>query len=225
MENFFRSSIRRYYDIELPEKPPPEARWPLLLALHGYEGNKDSMMRVAKGIGEGRMVVISLQGPNQFFRRFGKRPRDYRVGFGWGTTYKPADSIELHHRDLEAAIKLAVRKYHANRDRVFLLGFSQACSFNYRYVFTHTEAIRGVVAVCGGVPFDWADNPHYQPAATHVLHIAATKDQWYTRERNLEFRRQLAQRAAHLDFRFYDSAHKFPPRAIPHIRRWIKQRV
>jgi len=225
METFVRSTIRRYYDVELPDRKAHRGRWPLLVAMHGYEGNKDSMMRVARHIGEEKMVVISLQGPYQFFRRFGRNPRNYRVGFGWGTTYRMEDSVELHHRDLEAMIKLAVRKYHADVERVFLLAFSQACAYNYRYVFTHPGAIRGVIAVCGGVPFDWTVNPHYRPTTTSVLHIAATEDQWYSRKRNLEFRLQLAQRAANLDFRFYNSPHRFPRRSIPHIRRWIEKRL
>jgi predicted esterase len=122
-------------------------------------------------------------------------------------------------------IELAVRKYHADRARIFLLAFSQPCSLNYRYIFTHPDAIRGAIAVCGGVPFDWAENPHYRPAATHVLHIAATQDQWYTREKNLDIRRQLAQRSSNLDFRFYNSPHKFPRNSLPHIRKWIEKRA
>jgi predicted esterase len=171
------------------------------------------------------MVVISLQGPYQFFRRLVRNPQNLRVVFGWGTTYKMADSINLHHRDLETIIQHAVRKYHADPKQVFLLAFSQACSLNYRYVFTHPQAIRGAVAVCGGVPGDWKENPHYRPAATHVLHIAARQDEWYSREKNLELRKQLGQRAATLDFRFYNSTHKFPRQSLPHIRRWIEKHL
>jgi predicted esterase len=183
------------------------------------------MMHVARHIADGKMVVISLQGPYQFFRRFGRNPKNFRVGFGWSTPYKMEDSTHLHHQDLETIIQHAVRKYHADPQRVFLLAFSQACSLNYRYVFTHPRAIRGAVSVCGGVPGDWLENPHYRPAATHVLHIAARQDEWYSREKNLEFRRHLAQRAATLDFRFYDSPHKFPRSSIPHIRRWIEKHL
>lgn len=221
MEQFFRTAIRRYFEVELPRNHARRKHWPLLLALHGYEGNKDSMMRLARRIADGSMVVISLQGPYQFFRRFGRNPKNFRVGFGWATTYHMEDSIDLHHRDLETIIQLAVRKYHADSQRVFLLAFSQASALNYRYVFTHQQAIRGVISVCGGVPNDWDENPHYRPSATHVLHIAARHDIWYSREKNLEIRRQLGQRASTLDFRFYDYPHKFPPRSIPHIRRWI----
>jgi predicted esterase len=225
MEKSFRASVPRYYELELPRDHARRKRWPLLVALHGYEGNKDSMMRVAQKIAAGKMVVVSLQGLHQFFRRFGRNPKNYRVGFGWGTTYKKEDSIRLYQTDLESVIRLGVRKYRADPRRIFLLGFSQACAFNYRYVFTHPGAIRGAVSVCGGVPFDWNENADYRPAATRVLHIAARQDEWYSQEKNLEVRRKLRQRAGHLDFRFYNTTHRFPPGSIPHIRRWIQRNL
>jgi len=187
------------------------------------------MMRLARRIADGKMVVISLQGPYRFFIQHGTndqtQPKIYRVGFGWGTSYKMEESVEIHHQNLRALIDLAARKCHGDRSQVFLLGFSQACSYNYRFVFTHPRAVRGAIGVCGGVPNDWNDNPDYRPAQTDVLHIAATHDEWYSREKNLEFRRQLGQRARSLDFRFYQSPHKFPRAAIPHIRKWIGDRI
>jgi len=234
MEEFFTSPIRRYFDVELPRQSRGKKRWPLLIALHGYAGDKSSMLRLAKRIANGQMVVISLQGPNQFVlrgpfprgaRRGRRRAKDFRVGFGWGSTYKAAESHALHQLDLQTLIDLAVRRYHGDRRRVFLLGFSQACAYNYRFVFTHPSAVRGAIAVCGGVPGDWNENLRFKPALTHVLHIAATRDVWYSREKNLLFRRQLPRRAASLDFRFYDSTHKFPRAAIPHIRHWIQQHI
>lgn len=225
MEKFLTSPIRRYYEVELPHTHNPRRRWPLLIALHGYEGNKDSMMRLARRIADGKMVVISLQAPYQFFLRDGDDPKSYRVGFGWGTTYKMEESVDLHHSNIRALIDLAVRKYRAARSHVFLLAFSQACSYNYRFVFTYPARVRGVIAVCGGVPNDWNKNPNYRLSRTHVLHIAALHDRWYSRERNLEFRRELAQRAASLDFRFYNSPHRFPRAAISHIRKWIERHL
>jgi len=229
MEQFLANQIRSYYELELPRARRSRRRWPLLIALHGYQGDKDSMMRVARRVAGGNMVVISLQGPHQFFIHHGTNdltdPKTYRVGFGWGTSYKMEESVSLHHHNLRSLIDLAASKHRAARSQVFLLAFSQPCAYNYRFVFTHPRAIRGVIGVCGGVPNDWNENPHYRPARTHVLHIAATEDEWYSREKNLEFRRKLAQRAGSLDFRFYQSPHKFPRAAIPHIRRWIEKHL
>lgn len=229
MEQFILSAIRRYYEVELPEAHASRRRWPLLIALHGYMGDKSSMMRVARRIAGSRMVVIALQGPNQFFLDFSSDAPDARqtprVGFGWGTTYKMEESIELHHHDLRTLIDLAAARYRAARSRVFLLAFSQACSLNYRFLLTHPRLIRGAIAVCGGIPGDWEENPRYRPSRTHVLHIAATQDQWYSRQKNLEMKRKLARRAASLDFRFYQSAHEFPRTSIPHIRKWIEKHL
>lgn len=224
MEQFFTSRIRRYFDLELPRLRGSKKRWPLLVALHGYEGTKESMMGLARRISSGKMVVLALQGPNQFFRRTSKaEPTKFPVVFGWGTNYRTQDSIGLHHRDLRVLIRLAIEKYRADPARVFLLGFSQTCSYNYRFAFTYPHRVRGVIAVCGGVPGDWNENRRYQPGRVHVLHIAALHDQWYKRVKNLEIGRQLARRAASLDFRFYNSTHRFPRAAIPHIRQWIKK--
>lgn len=232
MEHFLVNQVRSYYEVELPASTHLDRdsmRRPLLIALHGYKGDKDSMMRVARRIANRKMVVISLQGPYRFFVRHGTndltQAEKYRVGFGWGTSYRMEESVELHHQNLRALIDLAVNDCRAARSQVFLLAFSQACSYNYRFVFTHPRAIRGVIGVCGGVPIDWGENPHYRPAQTDVLHIAATDDEWYSREKNLEFRRQLAQRARSLDFRFYRSPHRFPRAAMPHIRRWIEKQL
>jgi len=226
MEKFITSVIRRYYEVEVPEgRPLPKKRWPLLAALHGYQGEKESMMRVARRIAAGNMVVMSLQGPNQFFVNYEDDPKNYRVRFGWGTTWKTEESIEVHHANIRALIDLAVENHRAARSQVFLLAFSQSCAYNYRFVFTHPRVVRGAIAVCGGVPSDWNDNPRYRPARTDVLHIAATRDRWYSRAKNLEFRQKLAQRAASVDFRFYNSPHKFPRASIPHIRKWIERRL
>lgn len=222
MEHSLTARIRCYYDVEPPRHHGRRKRWPLLIALHGFQGNKDSMLRLARRIAPAGMGVISLQGPYQFFFRLDKKQSRYNVGFGWGTSYKPEESVALHDRNLLELLARATRHHGADPERVFLMGFSQACSFNYRFVFSHPHKIRGVIAVCGGVPQDWNANRRYQPSATHVLHIAATRDEWYSRARNLEFRRQLAERAASLDFRFYQTTHRFPRTSIPHIRRWIE---
>src|SRR5690348_2383145 len=229
MEQYLTSPIRCYFEVELPQHRKAQKRLPLLIALHGYQGDKDSMMRVARRIANGNMVVISLQGPNQFFSRYGTDgmidPKTFKVGFGWGTTYKMEESVALHHRNLRLLIDLAVRKYRVARSRVFLLAFSQACAYNYRFVFSHPTSVRGCIGVCGGIPGDWHENPEYQTARTSVLHIAATDDNWYSREKNLDIRRKLAGRAGSFDLRFYKSPHRFPRSAIPHIRKWIEKHL
>jgi phospholipase/carboxylesterase len=225
MEAYLSARLRCYYDLEEPRSRRGKQKWPLLIALHGFQGNKDSMMRLARRIADGQMVVVSLQAPYQFWFKTGQGTWDLKAGFGWGTNFRPEESIRLHHQNVLRLIARAAKDHHADPQRVFLLGFSQACSFNYRLVFTYPGKIRGVIAVCGGLPKDWTESRRYRRSEAHVLHIAASDDEWYSPQQNLEFRRQLAERAASVDFRTYKTSHRFPRQAIPHIRRWIAQHL
>ena len=56
-------------------------------------------------------------------------------------------------------------------DRTLLFGFSQPVGLNYRFVATYPGWVRGVVAICGGVPRDWEES-HYQPMDAAILHIS-----------------------------------------------------
>ncbi len=236
MEQTLTSPLTCYYDVEPPAHPARRKKWPALIGTHGYEGNKESMMRLVLRITAGKMIAASLQGPYQFWlpdrekgdageatALAGGVAAGRRVGFGWGTNYRGLDSVAFHHHAMRQLIATLVCDHRADPERVFLVAFSQSCSYNYRFAFTHPGMVRGVVAVCGGIPGDWKENPAYQKGAAHVLHIAATEDHWYSREKNQQFRADLPLRAASADFRFYRSPHRFPRTAIPHIRRWIEK--
>ena len=62
------------------------------------------------------------------------------------------ESVELHHSTIRELIKLAREKYHADPRRVFLLAFSQACAYNYRFVFTIRA--KSVEPLASGKPVD-----------------------------------------------------------------------
>jgi predicted esterase len=225
MEGVLITPLKVWYDLELPPGHSRRKRWPLLIGTHGYEGNKESMMKLVTAVAGGRMIAASLQGPYQFFLGRDGNAQSARVGFGWGTSYRGLDSVALHHHAMNALIETAVEAHRADPARVFLMAFSQSCSYNYRFAFSHPAKVRGVIAVCGGIPGDWKENPRYHCRAAHVLHIAASDDRWYSRERNEQFRRDLPLRAASVDFRVYQGPHKFPRAAVPHIRRWIEDKL
>ena len=221
------SPLTFYYDLELPpgraKRPSNKKTWPVVIGTHGYQGNKESMMRLVTRITQDDMIAVSLQGPYQFWIGGSAAP-DRRVGFGWGTSYGGLTSVELHHHAMNQLIQTLVRDHRADPQRVFLVAFSQSCSFNYRFAFTHAGMVRGTVAVCGGVPSDWKSNDKYIKDASHVMHIAATDDQWYSPERNEKYRQDLPFLAASTDFRIYKSPHRFPRAALLPIRRWIKSK-
>jgi len=223
VERAVKQTINLYYDLYVPDVSSERPR-PLLIAFHGYEGNKSSMMSLAKKISATDLVIASVQGPNAFFVRPEDEPNKPRIGFGWMMQYKAAETIALHHQTLLTVIEQAASELEIDRSSVFLLAFSQSVSLNYRFAFTHPGIIRGVIAVCGGIPGDWSEDK-YQKSDTDVLIIAGETDEFYPLERTRTFMDAIGARASSAEFKSYPVGHVFPREALPMIDEWIKLRL
>jgi len=222
-EKSTEQQIKLYYDLHVPDGMAPQSR-PLLIALHGYEGNKESMMSLAQKINSTDLIIASLQGPNAFFVRSEDEPRKPKIGFGWMMQYRAEETIRLHHQTVESIIEESAATRYVDRRAIFLLAFSQSVSLNYRYAFTHPGKIRGVIAVCGGIPGDW-EHEKYRDSETDVLIIAGETDEFYPLERTRTFKDAIANRARSVEFRGFPVGHVFPRESLPLINEWIRARV
>ncbi|HKP13734.1 MAG TPA: hypothetical protein VJZ91_16555 [Blastocatellia bacterium] len=222
IEKATEQRIRLYYDLYAPDQGGATPR-PLVIALHGYEGNKESMLALMRKVNDGDFIIASVQGPNGFFVR-GDDERQQKIGFGWMMQFKAEETIRLHHQTLLSVIENTAADYAVNRRAIFLVAFSQSVSLNYRFAFTHPNVIRGVVAVCGGIPGDW-DADKYQPSDTDALIIAGETDPFYPISRVRTFEGAIARRARSVTFKSYDLGHVFPRESLPFINQWILERV
>lgn len=216
--------VNLHYDLYIPAAAEKKSL-PLLIALHGYEGNKESMMALAQRINRDDFLIASVQGPNGFFVRDEREQGRPRIGFGWMMMYKADETIDLHHRVIRAVIEETAAAYAVNREQIFLLAFSQSVSLNYRFAFTHPKQIRGVVAVCGGIPGDWDEEGKYQQSDTEVLIIAGDTDEFYPLERTRTFKEAIARRAAAVEFRNFPTGHVFMRESLPLINDWLLARI
>jgi predicted esterase len=225
LEKETEQRINLYYDLYVPGGAGQNM--PLLICLHGYEGNKESMMAKAKSINSRDFVIASVQAPNSFFVRNGEDANRPRIGFGWMMQYKAAETIELHHHTLESIIQATHAEYGVDLGRIFPLAFSQSVSLNYRFAFTNPNVVRGVIGVCGGIPGDWNDDDKnkYHPSRTDALIVAGQEDEFYEIERVKTFKDALARRARHVDFYSFPVGHSFPNDAIPLINGWLLFRI
>jgi predicted esterase len=144
-------------------------------------------------------------------------------GFGWLTNFKPEESVALHHRLVRQIIETLNGSGEVDANRIFLLGFSQASGVNFRFAFTHNDLIRGVVAICGGIPGDWQSEGKYQSGKIDVLYIGAERDGFYTPERIRENAEALRKRARSVELRFFDADHEVPRDSYPVIDNWLAQ--
>lgn len=211
-----------FYSVR-PARPRGRGRHPALIALHGYGGTREGLMAFAAGLAGEGFAVAALQGTHQHQtpHRGGRMP----VGYGWGTQRESETNQALHHAFVRGVIQDLVRTCRADPARIFLFGFSQAVGLNYRFVFTYPGRVRGVVAVCGGIPGDWEANPRYRPSATDILHVSGTKDPHYPLARVRTYKAALEKRARSVEHLFYPVGHRMPRRAIPTIRRWLLARA
>lgn len=222
-ERYTQQRINLYYDLYVPDGAGARPR-PLVIAFHGYEGNKESMMALMRRMNSEDLIIASVQGPNSFFIREGTEPDKPRIGFGWMMQYKAEETMRLHHETLKAVINATEAEHSVDRRAIFLVAFSQSVSLNYRFTFTHPGVVRGVIAVCGGIPGDW-DQDKYQQSETDVLIVAGETDEFYPIERTRTFREAIARRARSVEFRSFPVGHVFAREALPVISEWISARV
>jgi predicted esterase len=220
-ERSMDARMKLYYDLRAPVRVPA----PMLVALHGYGSSKAWMIREAARHAPEGFAVAALQGPHQHL----KEPREpggpLRYGFGWLTNFKPDESIALHHRALLDLVDALVSEGVARSDAIFLLGFSQSCALNYRFAFTHTNVLRGVIGICGGLPGDWETNNSYSETPASVLHLSCTRDEFYTPERVAPYGEKLRARARDVEMRAYDAGHEFVPAMRDDVRAWLAARA
>ncbi|HKB72051.1 MAG TPA: hypothetical protein VKH46_14480 [Thermoanaerobaculia bacterium] len=198
---------------------------PLVIALHGYGGNKRSMARLVEPALPEGFALASLQGTHPHLVRPEDRSKPLGVGFGWVSNWKPEESIALHHSALDAILRRLTRERRVDPAAVFLLGFSQSVALNFRYAFTYPGKVRGVVAVAGGIPGDWSTSPKYRDAAVDVLYLAGREDAYYPPAKIEENARALETRGARVEVAIRERGHDFPPDAASSIREWLALRA
>lgn len=215
------AQLNLYYDLRTPAQTPA----PLLIALHGYGASKRQMMRESQLIAPEGFAIASLQGFHQHMREPKEPGGPMRFGFGWLTNFRPEESVAIHHQALLDLIDRLVIEEVADPERIFLLGFSQSCALNYRFAFTHTHMLHGVVGICGGIPGDWSSNPQYGPTKADVFHLTGTKDEFYTPERVKNYEEQLRQRATSVTFKYYDAGHEMIQPMRDDVKQWLSERI
>jgi predicted esterase len=220
-EHTMPASVKLYYDLHAP-LPGPR---PLLIALHGYGGNKRQMMREAMDIAPDEFAVLSLQGFHQHLKEPREKGGPLRFGFGWLTNFHPEESIELHHKAIRGLISELIEKKVAEPARIFLLGFSQSCALNFRFAFTFPDLLRGVIGICGGIPGDWATNPVYKNTDASVLFLHGTRDEFYPQEKIKDFQLMLAIRSKMVQTLSYDAGHEITPPMRVDMKRWLSRRA
>ena len=144
------------------------------------------------------------------------------MGYGWITNRSPAESIRLHRDMVLHVLDEAGRRFGIPPDRRLLAGFSQAVALNYRLAGTCPDTVRGVIAICGGLPSDW-DEGVYQTVSAAVVHIARRQDEYYPSSVTEHYLERLRRRAADVEFHLIDGGHQIPSDSNRLLAPWLQR--
>jgi predicted esterase len=215
-ERTFTAHLSCRYLLHLPEKV--DARTVLVAALHGFSGNAEDMLGLTLRMAGPHHAIAAIEGPYGFF----VSSEANRVGYGWITNRRAAESIRLHHEMVLHVLEEGGRECSIPAERRILLGFSQPVSINYRFAEAYPDSVRGVVGICGGLPGDW-DDQHPGRIGAAVLHIARREDEFYPAERTEQYAPRLRLRCDDVEFHLLDGTHRFPSRSGPVWDTWLNR--
>ena len=213
-ERTFSACLECRYLLHIPDAV--DSRTLLVVTLHGFGQNPETMLYLTGRMFGPQHVIASLQGPNQFF--LGASTRE--VGYGWNTNRRAAAAIRLHHDMVQHVLDEAGVECGIDGSRRILAGFSQPVSLNYRFAATFPGAVRGVVAVCGGLPGDW-ETAAYQPVTAAVLHIARREDEYYPPAVTETYADRLRLRVSDAEFHLIEGGHRMPSAGRAIIENWL----
>lgn len=214
LDRSFQARLDCHYLIQVPGQV--NERTPLVVTLHGFGGNPEDMLKLTDRLFETPPVIAALQGPYQFFLPSGVR----EVGYGWITGRRPSESIRLHRDMVQHVLEEAGGEFGIPSGRRLLAGFSQAVALNYRFAAACPDAIRGVIAVCGGLPSGWDDLTD-QPIDASVLHIAARQDEYYPPSVTEFYPDRLRRHVADVEFHLIDGGHRMPASGRAMVTEWL----
>lgn len=192
------------------------SRPPILFMLHGYGSNAEDLFDLAPELPP-ELLVVSLQAPITLFPgQYAWFPLDWSSGRPVATPVEVQQAQDFVLRELEAVIASA----EIDRDRVFVLGFSQGAILALSLATRSSLGLAGIVALSGRFPHEVvADVPDLSGARIFLGHGQA--DPVIPIHHARDAARVLHDARCDLDYQEYVHGHGITPGETADIVHWL----
>jgi phospholipase/carboxylesterase len=200
-----------------PEPPP------MLVLLHGYGANEDDLFSLAPYLDD-RFLILGVRAPV----RLG--PMSYawfNLGFTpEGVVVKP-EEIETARLTLHRFLGEAVMHYGADRNGVYLMGFSQGAMMSLAVALTFPGSAAGVAAMSGRLLPQTVQQITDSDALIGLPIFVAhgTRDPLLPIGHGRDIRTRLEALPVDLSYQEYDIAHEVSPEELHDVARWLSRQL
>jgi phospholipase/carboxylesterase len=218
-----RKPLSLEHRLRHPDDPSAGAPPPLLVLLHGIGSNELAMASLA-GSFDGRFIVVSPRAPITL------EP----FAFAWFhmtfTDERPIvdlEEVEASRVRLVRFLDEAVAAYGADRDRVFLVGFSQGCVPALATLLEDPELVAGVVCMSGFLPPDLLGRrvPAARLRDKPALVIHGRSDATLVPKLGRETYEALRSCSVAAEFMAVDMGHTTTPESLAAVSEWLSRRI
>jgi phospholipase/carboxylesterase len=202
----------------LPTGYEPNYPYPLLVFLHGNEGNEEQILRLAPRLSRRNYVCIGLRGPQPLGTR-----ADGRLGYGWGSDSRIHSFIEDY---VIRSVEHTRRNYHIHSERIYLAGIAEGATVAYRLGLLFPERFAGVISLNGLMPRQ--DRPLFRLPQLRELSVFighGIANVFMPLSSAREDRRLLYTAGLNVRMHTYPTTHRLHSDMLRDIDRWIMERV
>jgi phospholipase/carboxylesterase len=194
----------------------------LLLMLHGYGSNEDDLFSFASELDE-NLLIISTRAPLAL--DFG--------GFAWYSIHFTAgqdkfsdipEAIQARDQISEFIDQLDA-KYHFDKDKSMLMGFSQGAILSYAVALSYPDKIKNIIAMSGyalpeiiQVPKNTSDYKSLRFFCSHGTVDPVIPIEWARKSDAF-----LTQNQIRHEYHEYPVGHGVAPRNVSDMKDWMRE--
>ena len=205
----------------LPENFDKTKSYPLVVALHGYGGRADYMIRIWEQFDQPEFIFVAPYAPYHFLQN-GALAYSWNLWLTEGEEF-PGEDFDITENFIIKLVNDLKSVY--NISDVYLMGHSQGASTTYITGIKHHELFKGIIAISGPLGSYWLDDTALDTGKNlRTLIIHGKNDRTIKYYEGQSAKTLLEKHGYAVEFISHDGGHELPPPTIlKQIGQWIEK--